>query len=129
MLPYDHSLQLLLNLAIHQLSGLSVSVLNMQGVILLWNKGAQLLDGYEPSEIIGQPLNILHTPVARREQLSEYLLLSAMREGQVKNIGPRVKKDGSVYVASVLFNRILDEEGNSVGFIRIARELRGHEIE
>ena len=127
MLPAD--MHIMLSQAIHQLNGLSVSLLNIQGVFLFWNTGAKLLDGYESDEVIGKPLNILHPTIEKKEKLSEYLLSAAGKEGHVKNIGRRIRKDGSIYIASVLFNAILDKTGKLIGYIRIARELRSNEAE
>lgn len=129
MMPFDNTMHVMLTHAIHQLNGLSVSLLNAQGVFLFWNAGAQVLDGYESNEIIGKPLNILHPPVEKKEKLSDYMLSTASKEGQVRNIGRRVKKDGSVYIASILLNKIIDNAGRHIGYIRIARELRSNELE
>jgi hypothetical protein len=123
------TIQLLLNHAIVQIKDLSVTLLNMQGVFLFWNKGATLLDGYESNEIVGNPLNTLHPGIEKEEKLSDYLLTTALKEGRVKHIGRRVRKDGTVYWASVLLNAIFDETGKHIGYIRIAHELRGNEIE
>jgi len=127
MLTLDLPIQQMLSHALHQLSGLSVSLLDIKGVILFWNIGAKALEGYEAGEVIGKPLDILHPPLEQKEELSRYLLECADREGEVKNIGRRLKKDGTIYIASVLLNRIVDKAGNHLGYIRIARELKYHE--
>lgn len=129
MLPIEPAIHLMLNQAIHQLSGLSISLLNAQGVFLFWNTGAKLLDGYEPDEVIGKPLQVLHPTIEKKGQLSEYLLSTAGKEGHVKNIGRRIRKDGSIYIASVLLNAIRDNKGKHIGYIRVARELRSDETE
>ena len=119
----------MLGLAINQIKDISITMLSIHGEFLYWNTGARLLDGYESDEIIGKPLDTLHPLTEQRENLSEYLLSAAKREGRVKQIGRRLKKDGTIYLASVVFNTILDETGKHVGYIRVARELNSNEID
>jgi PAS domain S-box-containing protein len=114
--------------AIQNVKDFSISLLDINGLFLFWNKGASLLDGYSHTEIIGKPLFTLHPILERKEKLSEYLLSTAAREGRTKHIGKRMRKDGTVYWASVVFNSIVDEAGKHIGYIRIARELRNNEV-
>jgi PAS domain S-box-containing protein len=128
MIHLDAVITSMLSIAIHQVKDLSITLLNAQGVFLFWNVGAKLLDGYEQDEIIGKHLHTLHPEIEKNERLSEYLFTTAKKNGRVKNIGRRVKKDGTIYIASVIINSIFDEAGNQIGFVRIARELKGNEM-
>ena len=129
MLHIDASIQVMLSNALFHMKDLSVTLLSLQGVFLFWNKGAMQLDGYTPDEIIGKPLHILHPQIEKRHKLSEYMLSTACKEGSVKNVGRRLKKDGTIYLASVVVNGIFDDEGNPIAYLRVARELKPHEIE
>jgi PAS domain S-box-containing protein len=125
----DPALQQIVSHAIHQVKEFSISLLSVQGIFVFWNVGAKLLDGYEPEEIVGKPLDILHPGLEKMSNLTDYLFNTAGNEGSVKNIGRRLKKDGTVYMASVVLNSVFDKAGNHVGYLRIARELKGNEIE
>lgn len=129
MLPIDTTLQVMLNHAIHHVKDFSITLLDIHGIFLFWNKGAIQLDGYEPDEIIGKPLFTLHPSMEKREKLSDYLLVTAAKEGRAKHIGKRLKKDGTTYWASVVLNAVFDEAGSHIGYVRIARELRDNEVE
>jgi len=129
MIHIDASTQLVLCNAIFQAKEWSITMLSVQGMFLFWNKGATLLDGYTPDEIIGKPLDILHPPLEKKDNLSEYMLTTAFSQGSVKQIGRRLRKDGTVYVASVELNGIYNEEGKPIAFLRIARELKPNEKE
>jgi PAS domain S-box-containing protein len=129
MLHLDPSTQVMLGKALFHLKDMSITLLSLQGVFLFWNKGATLLDGYAPDEILGKPLDILHPQIELNDKLSEYMLNTASKEGSVKHIGRRMKKDGTIYVASVVVNGIVDENGNTIGYLRIARELKPNEID
>jgi PAS domain S-box-containing protein len=129
MLSGDPTIHVILARAIHQVTDFSITVLNIHGVFLFWNKGATNLDGYEANEIIGKPLSTLHPSIEQKEKLSENLLSTAAKEGRAKHIGKRLKKNGTIYWANVVLNAIFDEAGKHIGYIRIARELRAGEIE
>ncbi len=120
MIHFDPTLQFLLNQSITQIRDFSITLLDIHGLFLFWNKGATLLDGYEANEIIGKPLSTLHPQIERKEKLGEYLLNHSVKEGRVKHIGRRVKKDGTIYFASVIINAIFDNDGKHIGYIRIA---------
>jgi PAS domain S-box-containing protein len=124
----DPSVQLMLKHAIDQVQDFSIALLTIQGLFVFWNKGAAALDGYEAEEIIGKPLKILMPAAEKNEKLDEFMLNTALKEGRSKHVGRRLKKDGTIYWASVVLNSIYDENGTHLGFIRIARELRGNEI-
>ncbi len=119
----------MLSNAIFHVKDLSITLLSLQGVFLFWNKGATELDGYTPEEIIGQPLDTLHPNLEKKDKLSEYMLTTASKEGSVKQIGRRIKKDGTIYLATVAVNSICDEDGNLVAYLRVARELKPNETE
>src|SRR4030081_822677 len=38
----------------------SIIAIDLNGIILIWNVGAERLYGYTPSEVIGNNINILH---------------------------------------------------------------------
>ena len=128
MMFLDFTTMHLLQYAIHQVKDLSITLLSIQGTFLFWNVGAVLMDGYQPAEIIGKPLSILHPSTEKKEKLSEHLLKLATKEGRANHVGKRLKKDGTVYWANVVLNAIFDDDGNHIGFVRIARELRDNEI-
>jgi PAS domain S-box-containing protein len=129
MIPISATTQMMLVHAIHNVKDFSISLLDLNGLFLFWNNGAILLDGYQPNEIIGKPLHMLHPKLEREIKLSDYLLTTAAEEGRSKHIGKRLRKDGTTYWASVVFNTIFDEVGKHVGYIRIARELRDNEVD
>jgi PAS domain S-box-containing protein len=119
----DINLQLLLNNSVNQVRDFSIALLDVHGFFLFWNKGATILDGYEANEIIGQPLTTLHPPTEKEEKLGEYMLEHAVKEGRVKQIGKRMTKSGTIYLASVVINAIFDQAGKHIGYIRIASSL------
>jgi signal transduction histidine kinase len=50
-------------------------------------------------------------------------LYTAVQEGRFEAEGWRVRKDGTMFWANVVIDRIRDEKGNLVGFAKITRDI------
>ena len=87
-----------------------------------------MIKGYKEHEILGQNFRIFYLPQDRQAQLPEQLLELATREGRARHIGRRVRKDGSIFWGSILITALHDDEGNVIGFTKLARELGDSEI-
>lgn len=101
----------------------AIILLDIDGTILTWNKGAEKIKGYKDSEIIGQNFNIFYMPSDRQAGLPQQLLAQARKEGRAKHIGRRVRKDGSTFWGSIVITAIHDDEGKVIGFTKLTKEL------
>jgi PAS domain S-box-containing protein len=106
----------------------SIVLLDSDGTILTWNKGAEEIKGYKSEEIIGQNFEVFYTLTDRQYKLPEKLIALAMKEGRAKHIGRRQRKDGTIFWGSILLTAIRDENNDVVGFIKLTRELLDNEI-
>jgi diguanylate cyclase (GGDEF)-like protein/PAS domain S-box-containing protein len=92
------------------------------GVITVWNPGAERLYGYAASEAGGQPVSLL-VPPARRGEEREILRRVLVGE-QIENFQTeRVCKDGSVVTVSLSVSPIRDADGRVIGASTIARDV------
>lgn len=114
---------------ISEIQDYAIILLDVDGTILTWNKGAQAIKGYKESEILGQNFRIFYLPRDREEKLPEKLIELAIREGRARHIGRRVRKDGSTFWGSILITAIHDEEGEVIGFTKLTKELGENEID
>lgn len=114
---------------IKEIQDYAIILLDIDGTILTWNKGAQSIKGYKEDEIVGQNFRIFYLPRDRDEKLPEKLLDLAMREGRARHIGRRVRKDGSTFWGSILITALHDEEGEIIGFTKLTKELGENEID
>src|SRR5215510_3980332 len=101
----------------------AIFLLSPDGVVLTWNDGAQLLKGYQPSEIIGRRFELFYTAEDRAEGAPRKLLGRARRDGRVEVEGLRVRKDGSTFWAGVVVTALNDAAGQLVGFVKVTRDL------
>ena len=114
---------------IDEIQDYAIILLDLDGTILTWNQGAQMIKGYKAEEITGQNFCIFYLPEDRQAGLPQKLLALAAREGRAKHTGRRVRKDGTMFWGSILITALHDDDGLVVGFAKLTRELRGNEIE
>ena len=114
---------------ISEIQDYAIILLDVDGTILTWNKGAQSIKGYKAEEILGQNFRIFYLPRDREEKLPEKLIALAIKEGRARHIGRRVRKDGTTFWGSILITALHDEEGNVIGFTKLTKELGENEID
>lgn len=107
----------------------AIILLDADGTIMDWNKGAEKIKGYKPEEIIGQNFRIFYLPQDREAKLPEKLLEQARKEGRAKHIGRRVRKDGTIFWGSILITAIHNEAGQVIGFTKLTKELADNEVD
>ncbi|KQW77719.1 histidine kinase [Devosia sp. Root413D1] len=110
-------------LLVEAISDYAIYMLDPTGIVANWNAGAQRFKGYRPSEIIGRNFEIFYTDTDRAVGRPEINLRRAAEVGRFEDEGWRVRKDGSQFWAHVVIDRILDPDGNLVGFAKITRDL------
>ena len=58
----------------------AIVVTDLQGFIIDWNKGSEILYGYSKEQAIGQPVNMLHVP-GDTEQITSEVLSAVEKQG------------------------------------------------
>jgi PAS domain S-box-containing protein len=101
----------------------SIIATNSAGVIQLWNKGAQRLYGYAPSEIIGWPQSVLHTEEDQARGLSATMMRRAQEDEKWEGTVERRRKDGSTFTARVMLTPRRQSDGRVIGFLLISRDI------
>jgi len=101
----------------------SIYMLDAQGRVSSWNRGAERSKGFKTEEILGEPYELFFTPEDRAEDTPRRLLAAAEREGRQEVSGWRVRKDGTrVYVTSHL-TALRSDSGELRGFATVTRDL------
>jgi PAS domain S-box-containing protein len=111
------------HLMIGEVEDYAILMLDPDGVIRNWNKGAAKIKGYTEQEIVGQHFRIFYTKEDRETKLPEQLIDRAAREGKAVHEGWRVRKDGTAFWGSIVITALHDEAGNVVGFSKVTRDL------
>jgi PAS domain S-box-containing protein len=98
-------------------------MLDPNGLVVNWNAGAERIKGYSADEIIGQHFSRFYTDRDRAAGLPARALQVGAQEGRYEVEGWRVRKDGSLFWANAIIDRITDENGTVIGFAKITRDI------
>jgi PAS domain S-box-containing protein len=101
----------------------AILLLDPEGNVVSWNAGAERLTGYRPEEIIGQHFSRFYTAEDVQRGKPELELRVAVSEGRFEDIGWRVRKDGSRFLANVTLAPLRDTGGKLLGFAMVARDM------
>jgi PAS domain S-box-containing protein len=100
----------------------SIISMTLEGVVLSWNRGAELMYGYAPGEMIGRTTAIL-IPDNRLDE--EPAILRRIRAGErIEHFETiRRRKDGALLDVSIAVSPIEDTRGAIVGASKITRDI------
>ena len=98
-------------------------MLDPNGVVTNWNPGAERIKGYTADEIIGLHFSKFYTDADRWGGVPVQALNHANAHGKYEAEGWRVRKDGTVFWASVLIDPIRDPQGRLLGYAKITRDI------
>ncbi len=101
----------------------AIFLLDPSGHVRSWNAGAERINGYTADEIIGRHFSVFYPPAEVAAGKCEYELEVAVRDGRFEEEGPRLRKDGSEFLASVVITALTDVSGKLVGFGKVTRDM------
>lgn len=101
----------------------AIYMLDPNGIVTSWNAGAQRIKGYAADEIIGHHFSRFYTEPDRSAGVPARALYTATQEGRFEAEGWRIRKDGTMFWAHVVIDRIRDETGELIGFAKIIRDI------
>jgi len=105
-----------------------IIMLDREGKILDWNKGAENIKGYKAEEIVGKSFRLFYPREDKDAMLPDRLLQSALENGSVVHEGWRVRKNGSRFWGNVLLTALHNDAGEIVGFSKVTRDLTDKKI-
>lgn len=101
----------------------AIFMLDPEGHVVTWNRGAERIKGYQPSEILGRHFSCFYLDEDARSGKPQMGLEIAAREGRFEGEGWRVRKDGSKFWANAIITAIKDHAGKLVGFTKVTRDF------
>ncbi len=101
----------------------AIFMIDPQGIVISWNKGAQHIKGYRADEIIGRHISVFYTAEEMAAKEPEENLEMAKKYGQYEREGWRKRKNGSEFWANIVFTAIYDHTGKLQGFAKITRDI------
>jgi PAS domain S-box-containing protein len=110
-------------LLVEKVKDYAIFMLDPEGRIMSWNKGAEQLKGYRAEEIIGKHISCFYSPEDIERGHPAYLLELAQTHGWVEDEGWRVRKDGTRFWADVVITALRDDQERLRGFGKVTRDL------
>ena len=108
-------------------------MLDPTGNIVTWNTGAEKIKQYTADEIIGKNFACFYTAEDVAADKPQRNLREAARKGHIRDQGPRVRKDGSIFQAEIVLTALRDSSGKIRGYSKVTRDttdqIRSREFE
>jgi PAS domain S-box-containing protein len=101
----------------------AIFMLDPDGRVATWNRGAELINGYAADEIVGHHFCRFYPAEEVGAGKCEHELEVATRTGRFEEEGWRIRKDGTRFWASVIITALRDPTGTLVGFAKVTRDL------
>ena len=111
-----------LNLLIEGAQGLAIYMLDPDGRVAIWNRGAERLKGWSEKEILGRHSSIFYPADAVAAGKPEADIARACSMGRFEEDDWRLRKDGTEFLASVSWTALF-EDGELRGFAKIIADI------
>jgi PAS domain S-box-containing protein len=99
-----------------------IIMLDTDGIVRRWNRGAERLFGYTAAEVEGSPGHIIFVPPDQRAGVPELELRTAAEQGRAEDERWHLRKDGSrVWVSGLMIS--LREHGVLQGYVKVVRDF------
>ena len=121
--PQAETLPELLGLLIANIRDYAIFLLDAEGHVITWNRGAELINGYRAEEILGRHLSVFYTPEEIAEGKPQHELVVAAGDGRFEDEGWRVRRDGTKFWANVVVTGLKNSKGELLGFAKVTRDL------
>ena len=96
--------------------------LDLQGQIVSWNKGAEMMFGYRESEVIGKPIQTI-MPEELWDLCGENLKMAILK-GYARDIETiRLAKNGRKVLVDQTLTTIYNPKGELIGFVAMMRDI------
>ncbi|MDO6430579.1 PAS domain S-box protein [Flavitalea sp. BT771] len=108
---------------IEEVEDYAIIMLDADGIIINWNKGAEKIKGYKEQEIVGKSFQEFYLAGDLQNGLPLILIREARENGKAAYEGWRKRKDGTKFWGSVLLTAMHDDHNNLIGFSKVTRDL------
>lgn len=113
---------------VEEVEDYAILLLDRDGIVLNWNKGAENIKGYAEKEIVGKHFRQFYLPHDREDGLPEKLIAEAVSNGKAMHEGWRLRKDGTKFWGYIVITALHGADGEIIGFSKVTRDLTERKI-
>jgi PAS domain S-box-containing protein len=110
-------------LLVESITDYAILMLDPQGLVTTWNRGAERIKGYRSEEIVGRHFSQFYPQEDVARGKPQHELAIAVAEGRFEEEGWRVRKEGTRFWAEVVITPIYDDLGKLSGFGKVTRDV------
>jgi len=110
-------------LIVESLQDYAVFMMNPEGRVTLWNRGAEQMWGWKQDEVLGQSFARFYSAEDQAANQPDHALPQTIAHGRHEEEGWRHRKDGSRFWANVVYTTVQDDNGDLIGFSAVTRDL------
>jgi PAS domain S-box-containing protein len=108
---------------IEEVEDYAIILLDVEGKIQNWNKGAEKIKQYTEAEAVGMSFRMFYLPEDREQHFPEKMLEQAKMHGRAGHEGWRLRKGGARFWGSITLTALHDDCGETIGFSKVTRDL------
>lgn len=108
---------------IEEVEDYAILLMDKDGFIQNWNKGAEKIKGYKEEEIVGKNFRLFYQKEDQDRKLPEMLIGEAENTGKANHEGWRVRKDGTRFWGSIVLTALHNDNNEIIGFSKVTRDL------
>jgi PAS domain S-box-containing protein len=112
-----------LRLLLENITDYAVFMLDVDGRVATWSRGAEKITGWRAEDVLGRPVSAFYTAEDKLVGKASLEMRTAIEVGRFEDEGWRVRRDGSRYWANVVVAVIRDGRNEVVGFAKVVRDL------
>jgi PAS domain S-box-containing protein len=112
----------LFRLLVENVRDYAIFVVDPEGLVRTWSRGAESLLGYREDEILGRWAGLFYTPEDVEGDVPRREMREALESGRGDDDRWHVRKDGSRFWSGGVMTPLRDETGTLRGFAKIMRD-------
>ncbi|MGH8504811.1 MAG: GGDEF domain-containing protein [Stenotrophobium sp.] len=108
---------------VRNISAYGIYLVDADGLILSWNRGAASITNYAEREVLGQPYSLLFPEAALNEGLPQKNLTFARSNGHSHEEQIRRKRSGEEFIGQCTLDAIRADDGSITGFVEVLQDI------
>lgn len=108
---------------VREVAAFGIYILDREGLIRSWNRGAANITGFAEQEVLGRPFTLLFNEASQREGLPQRTLQFARANRHHRDEQARARKEGEPLTALCTLDAIRSHSGELVSFVEVFTDI------